>query len=107
MNRSEPLTDLSKLLTEARSLPLARPTIAALAQAHPIELMKEGLARAVGDGDVPAATALAFAIGTAGGRIAQELAIQLIPDLESIEYFPIIAGITDGDRLTMLLDLVE
>src|SRR5216684_2255041 len=105
MNGGEPVMDeLTKLLAEAESLPLTRSNVEALVAANPAERLREGLARAVGGGDVHAATALALAIGAGGGRISAEQAIWLIPDLEDIQNVPVIAGIVDGDRLTMLLD---
>jgi hypothetical protein len=108
MNRIEPVMDqLSKLLAEAASLPLTRSNIEALVAANPVDRLREGLARAVSDGDVHAATALVLAIGAGGGRITPEQAIWLMPDLDDIQNMPIIAGIVEGDRLTMLLDVVD
>ncbi|HEY5610702.1 MAG TPA: SEC-C metal-binding domain-containing protein, partial [Thermoanaerobaculia bacterium] len=86
---------------------MARPHIAALAGAAVVERLAEALTRALDEGEIHAATALAFAVGAAGGRIPPELALRLVPDLESIEHLPIIASLIDGDRVSALLDLVE
>jgi hypothetical protein len=108
MDGSESIPDdRSRLIAEARSMPLSRARIASFATAAPPGRMQEALADAIEEGDVHAATAIALAIGAAGGRITPDAAIRLIPDLENIAHVPIMAGITDGERLTTLLELIE
>lgn len=108
MATSEPLADLtSRLLAEAQTLPLTSPAVARFAAARPIEALQEALQRAVAEMDVPASTALALAIGAAGGRISAAHALWLLPEVESISIMPIIAGLVEGDRLATLLAVVE
>ncbi len=95
------------LIAKARSLPLARNTISTFSTSAPLPSMREALARAVGETDIAAATALALAIGASGQTIDAAIGIRLLPDLESMAFFPAIAGIAEGDRLSMLLDVVE
>jgi len=96
-----------ELVPLAETTPLARRSIAALAQAAPVPQLIDALGQALEDDHLRAATTLALAVAAAGGEIPARFVIRLAPDLDGMEFLPPIAANVEGDRLQALLDIVS
>jgi len=87
--------------------PLTGPAVRALAAAVLPAEIREAIVRRCARAAPHAATVLAFALAAAGEPLPYAALLELLPDLPSIEYLPALVGAAEGDRVALLLDLVE
>ncbi len=99
---------IDQLIEKARSAKMISPAIEELA----VDLIAFGSARAVIEqavetSDPDTAARLMLAAATAGEPPSSEQIARVIPFIDSVEHMPILVGCATGDRVQMLLDLID
>jgi mRNA-degrading endonuclease RelE of RelBE toxin-antitoxin system len=98
---------MDALIDRASGTPLTGPAVRALASATSPAEIREAIGPALRTRGPHAATVLAFALAAASQPLPREVVLELLPDLPSIEYLAPLVGVSEGDRVALLLDLVE